>query len=59
MFCQSYQVTILVILLLMMILKVIASVSYGILTYTSRWVALLLYHHEDPLFKSVPFNRLR
>ena len=58
MLCPSYHVTILMILLLMMILKVIASLSYGILTYTSRWVALLLCHHEGPVFESVPSDRL-
>jgi hypothetical protein len=56
MLCQSYHVTILMILLLIMILKVIASLSYGILTYTSRWVALLLCHHEGPVFESYPLT---
>ena len=58
MLCQSYHLAVLMILLLMMILKVIASFSYGILTYTSRWIALFLCHHEGPIFKSVPFDRL-
>jgi hypothetical protein len=58
MLCQSYHITVFMILLMMMILKVMASLSYGILTYTSRWIALLLCHHEGPVFESVPFDRL-
>jgi hypothetical protein len=45
----SANLIMLIILLLMMILKILASLSYGILTYTSRWVAFLLFCQEGPV----------